>query len=90
MATASTPPHDSAFRGFDESVEHALGADMRLVYGMAVPILMILGLIVILALSPAVWLVAAILIMELAALVIVVYGFMSMLNEPEHEDRDLT
>jgi hypothetical protein len=89
-STPSSSPHTSAFRGFDESVERGLGADMRLVYGMAVPILMIVGLIVILALSPAVWLVAAIVVMELAALAVVVYGFMSMLREPDHEDADLT
>jgi hypothetical protein len=41
--------HEHPFRGFDESVERTLGADMRLVYGLAAPILMVVGLIVILA-----------------------------------------
>jgi len=36
MATADeNHPHENAFHGFDESVAHLLGADMRLVYGMA-------------------------------------------------------
>ncbi len=77
--------HENAFHGFDESVERVLGADMRLVYGMAVPILMIVGLIVILALSPATWLVVSILILEAAALGVVIYGFTGLLNEPDEE-----
>ncbi len=79
----STPHPANAFSGFDASVERTLGADMRLVYGMAVPILMVVGLIIILALSPAVWLVAAILVLELALLGVVVYGFVGMLNDDD-------
>lgn len=88
MATATPDPHhhENAFRGFDESVERVIGADMRMVYGMGVPILMILGLIVILALSPAVWLVATIVVLEIAALGVVAYGFVGLLNESEQED----
>ena len=83
----STPhPHANAFSGFDASVERAIGADMRLVYGMAVPILMVVGLIIILALSPAVWLVVSILVLELVLLGVVVYGFVGMLNEPDEEN----
>ena len=83
MATATPTTHSRghAFQGFDRSVEEALGADMRLIYGMAVPILMVIGLVVILALSPAVWLVASIMVIELAMLVGVVYGFMGMMDE---------
>jgi len=84
---STTSSRGNAFRGFEESVERALGADMRLVYGMAVPILMIIGLIVILALSPSVWLVATIMVVELGALAVVMYGFAGMLNEPEEQDR---
>jgi hypothetical protein len=87
-STTSSSPRTSAFRGFDDSVERRLGADMRLVYGMAVPILMIVGLVVILALSPAAWLVAAIVVMEVMALGVVVYGFMGMLDEPEDDEPD--
>ncbi|HLY47724.1 MAG TPA: hypothetical protein VKR21_00875 [Solirubrobacteraceae bacterium] len=88
MSTAASDdhPHENPFRGFDESVERALGADMRLVYGFAVPILMVVGLIIILALSPATWLVVTIVVMELAALCVVLTGFIGMLNEPDDED----
>lgn len=87
MATSSD--HPNAFRGFDQSVERAVGADMRLLYGMLVPILMICGVIVVLALSPAVWLVAIILLLELGALAVVGYGLAGMLNEaPDDADND--
>ena len=88
MATTSPDkhPHENPFHGFDESVEHVLGADMRLIYGMAVPILMVVGLIIVLALSPATWLVVAIVIMELAALGVVLTGFIGMLNEPDGDE----
>jgi hypothetical protein len=90
MGSATTNPHqhENAFRGFDECVERVLGADMRLVYGMAAPILMILGLVTILALSPAVWLLATIMLLELALLGVVVYGFAGLLGEDG--DRDET
>ena len=88
MATTSpdTHPHESPFKGFDESVERTLGADMRLVYGFAVPILMVVGLIVVLALSPATWLVITILLIEVAALGVVLTGFIGMLNEPDDDE----
>ncbi len=91
MATSATPSthaHANAFRGFDQSVERAIGADMRLLYGMAVPILMICGVIIVLALTPAVWLVAAIVVLELGALGVVGYGLATMLNEPSDDDSE--
>jgi hypothetical protein len=89
-ASSTTHPHESAFRGFDQSVEGLLGADMRLVYGMAVPILMIVGLIIALALNPAAWLVAVVVVLEIAALAVVVLGFVGMLNDDGDDEADLT
>jgi hypothetical protein len=88
MAPAEQHPHANPFRGFDESVERVLGADMRLIYGFAVPILMVVGLIVILGLNPATWLVITIVVMEVAALCVVLTGFIGMLNEPDDEDAE--
>jgi len=75
-----------AFRGFDRSVERALGVDVRLLYGMTVPILIVSGLIVVLALSPQTWLQIAVLVVEIAALGVVVAGFVGMLNDDGEED----
>jgi chromate transport protein ChrA len=84
LATAhENHPQENPFHGFDESVARLLGADMRLIYGMAAPIVMIVGLIIILALSPATWLVVAIVALEIAALGLVVAGLMGMLNEDD-------
>lgn len=88
MTTPDAHTHQNPFRGFDESVERLLGADMRLIYGFAIPILMVVGLIVILALSPATWLVIAIVVMEVAAMGVVLTGFIGMLNEPDDEGAD--
>ena len=78
-------PMRPPFRGFDQSVVRLFGADMRLIYGMAVPILMICGLIVLLALTPTTWLVIAVLILEVAALGVVLAGLFAMLNESEED-----
>lgn len=86
MATPDAHPTQNPLRGFDASVEQLLGADIRLIYGFAIPILMVVGLIVILALSPAAWLVIAILVLEVAALCVVLAGFITMLNEPGDDE----
>jgi hypothetical protein len=87
---ATTAPghehHEPVFQGFDSSIEHVLGADMRLVYGMLVPILMVVGLIIVLALQPTAWLVGGIMVIEVAALAIVVTGLLGMMSTDDDED----
>jgi len=78
----------NAFRGFDRSVERVLGVDVRLLYGMLVPILMVSGLIVLLALSPQTWLQIAVLLVEIAALGVVVTGFVGILNDDDEQDTE--
>lgn len=78
--------HDPVFRGFDYSVERVLGADMRLVYGMLAPILMVIGLIVVLALQPATWLVGVIVVVEVAALAVVITGLLGMMSTDDDQD----
>ena len=88
MSTAQQS-HQHPFRRLDDSVQGVLGADLRLIYGMAAPMLMIIGLILLLALRPETWLVIAIVVMELAALALVVYGLFGMLSEDDDEQSDL-
>jgi hypothetical protein len=76
------------FRGFDAAVERSLGVDVRLLYGMTVPVLVICGLICLLALAPQTWLVILILVVEIAALGVVVAGFTAMLGDDEAEGQD--
>lgn len=92
----SQPAHGSTtslirvFRGFDRSVERSLGVDVRLLYGMTIPVLMVSGLIILLALSPQTWMVIAVLLLEIAALGVVMTGFIGMLNEDDEDDTDLS
>ena len=76
------------FHEFDATVERSLGVDARLLYGMLIPILMVCGLIVLLALNPETWLVIAVVLFEAAALGVVVTGFLAMLNEDDDTDVD--
>lgn len=91
MATASPRPHqhEPVFRGFDSSVERVLGADMRLLYGILAPIVMVVGLIVVLALRPATWLVAAVVVVEIAALATVVVGLLGMMSTDDDDPEDV-
>lgn len=73
------------FHEFDATVERSLGVDARLLYGMAVPILMVCGLIVLLALNPQTWVVIAVLVLEVCALGVVITGFLVMLNDDGDE-----
>ena len=79
---------DQTPEGFDGYVERKLGADMRLVYGIGVPILIITGLICVVALQPAVWLVASVLVIELGLVALVIYAFSKMLGEPADDELD--
>ncbi len=76
------------FHEFDTTVERSLGVDARLLYGMVVPILMVCGLIIVLALNPETWLVVAVLLLEVAALGVVITGFLSMLSEDDDSNVD--
>ena len=63
-----------------------LGADARLLYGIAASFLMIVGLIVVLALSPATWLVGVIVLFEIAALALVVTGLLEMMSDEQDDE----
>jgi hypothetical protein len=78
--------HRYIFRGFDQSVARMLGADARLLYGMGFPILMLVGLIVVLALNPAAWLVALIVVFEIAALLLVVTALLEMMSDEQDDE----
>jgi hypothetical protein len=81
----ATPTHQSEHRGpvfrhFDSSVERILGADMRLVYGILAPALLVIGLVVVLALNPATWLLVGIVVVEVGALALVLTGLFGMMS----------
>jgi hypothetical protein len=71
---------ESALRTFDSSVRRILGVDMRLVYGVLAPAMVVIGLIVVLAFNPSNWLVGAIVVVEIAAVGLVLAGLREMLS----------
>ena len=62
--------------------------DLRLIYGTAVPLAIVIGLIVALAFSGRTWLVAPLVLVLLILTGVVIVGFMQMLEEDEVEDLD--
>lgn len=85
MAATPSPHahHHVGFHAFDARVERLLGADMRLIYGMTVPILVVVGLVIVLALHPQSWIVGAIVVLEVAALGLVLTGIFGMLEDED-------
>ena len=70
-----------------ERVERILeSGDMRLIYGLAVPLLIAIGFIVALAFSGKTWLVAPLVLVIVALIGIIVIGFNQMLDDDEPDD----
>lgn len=91
MDTASTPSpaHHHPYRTFDLRVGRFLGADMRLLYGMAVPVLGVsVAIAFLLGLTPSPVVVGGLIVLLLACVVVVLAGFLGMLNESEQEDEE--
>ena len=84
--TDTPHPPQHIFGGLERSVERTLGADMTLIYGLAAPIFMIIGLIILLGLSPATWLVVAIMLVELACLGVVLIGLFGLMSDNDDDD----
>ena len=65
-----------------EKVEWLYGSgDVRLLYGMAVPVLAICGLVALLALAPEWWLLPAMMLVVLVLAGVVLIGVSQMLDE---------
>jgi ABC-type transport system involved in cytochrome bd biosynthesis fused ATPase/permease subunit len=69
------------FARLDKTVEGLLDADLRLIYGIAVPMLIVCAVIFVLAFDPsAVW-VALALVLEVAGLVLIIVKVMAMVAD---------
>jgi hypothetical protein len=85
MSAIQQPRHTHHAVPLHERVERSVGADVRLLYGFAVPMLAVVGLIVALGFSQVGWLVPAVVAFMLVATVAVVLGVTEMLNEDPDE-----
>jgi cell shape-determining protein MreD len=70
-----------------ERVERALGADIRLIYGIGVPMIGVLGFVIALAISGQGWMVGAVVVFLLIALAVVVFGLYEMLGEDSDDEQ---
>jgi Flp pilus assembly protein TadB len=69
--------------GVDRAIRSATGTDLRLLYGMVVPIAVVLGLVTWAFLSPSYWLVGVSVAVEFSIIVLVVVKVVAMLDEPD-------
>jgi hypothetical protein len=85
MATAS---HHHPYSRLDGPLTRLLGADTRLLYGFGVPIFATIGFILALVLTGETWMAAAALVFLVIALIVVVFGIVGMINEPDDGQAD--
>lgn len=86
MATATppNPAHPSPYAPFERAVERILGADMRLLYGMAVPVILLCVCIALaLGYAASTWVVAGLMVLEVIVLGVIMVGFVGVLNSGE-------
>ncbi len=83
----AVPARSNPFAGVEMLIERLLGVDMRLIYGAIVPMVLVVDLVVLLTLTASDWwLVFLVLIVEFAAVGLVVYAFLQMLDEDNDEE----
>lgn len=70
----------------DVAVESAVGVDLRPIYGMLVPVLLVVGLVLAVVLVQSYWLVAAAWVVEIACIALIVTKTFAMLDEPEQPE----
>jgi hypothetical protein len=85
--TSISNARSNPFEGMEKLIERVIGADMRLIYGAVVPMGLVVGLVVLLTVTASHWwLVAVVLVVEFAAVALVVFAFLMMLDEDNDED----
>ncbi len=85
MATASQSHHSTPLH---KRVTRLVGADVRLLYGFAVPIFATVGFIIAFAVSGQGWMIGAVGVFMCIALAVVVFGILGMLDEPDDQQTD--
>lgn len=81
------PAHRSPYAPFERATERLLGADMRLLYGMAVPVVALCVIIALaLGYAASAWVVAGLMVLEAIMLGIVMVGFIGVLNSGDDSE----
>lgn len=74
--------HDPLWR-LDRALERLLGVDLRLLYGFAVPVLVVCGLIFLLAAHPSYPLVGGVVVIEVVLLALIVVKVLAMTGDED-------
>ena len=69
--------------GVDQAIRSVIDADLRLLYGMVVPMAVVFGLVIWTFLSSSYWLLGVSALVEFSMIVLIVVKVMAMLDEPE-------
>jgi hypothetical protein len=80
---APAPHVVDPLRRLDRAVNTWFGADLRLLYGLGTPILLIVAAMLPLLFHPSYWLVGALLVLVIACTGFIVTKVMAMLDAPE-------
>lgn len=78
--------HADPLYEMDVAVESAVGVDLRLIYGMLVPVLLVIGLVLTVVFVQSYWLVAATWVVEIAFIGLIVAKTLAMLDEPDRPE----
>lgn len=88
MTTEPGPP-DRSVPPLHRRVERLLqSGDMRLIYGMAVPLLIVVGLIIALAISGQTWLVIPLILVVIILTAVVMIGIGQMLGDEDEDEEE--
>jgi hypothetical protein len=88
---ALTPPpitrtrraHREPLHGLDVAIETTLGADLRMLYGLGIPVVAMVALMIPMFLLPSYWLDAGVLVTAMGATGFIVVKFLRLLEEPD-------
>jgi cell shape-determining protein MreD len=69
----------------NQRVTRMIGADMRLLYGIAVPMFATIGFIIALAATGQSWMVGPVVVFLLITVSVVVFGLLGMLDEDDDD-----
>jgi hypothetical protein len=85
MSTKAVPAAYRPYDAVEPRIERLLRADFRLVYGMAVPILIVTGAVVALATDPEWWMLAPMMLLVALLTAVVAVGFNHVMSQ--YDDR---
>jgi hypothetical protein len=82
-ATPTRPRSAEPLHHLDLAVAGFLGADIRLIYGLAVPVLLVVAAMLPMFFRPSYWLVGALMVLVVCCVAFIVTKVMAILDAPD-------